>query len=460
MTVGSIETEALTGVFAGLAETAVRHAVLRNYETLPNSVGARDVDVLVHPDDLERATRVISGVAKRLDASFAKAYRDDMIVQIILARRLGSGKIFQLKIDLLHNRQIYGVEFLSAEQMLAETHLHNGIPVVADTIRFLDKWLFNRFVGQPTDKKYNDDFAAIARTNREALTDLLAPTIGRERAGSELEEIAWCRASEMAPMPRKTRIGLLAKNAMRRGPTGLARVVRFAYHRASNYLSPKGIFLSVSGPDGSGKTTVIDLVIADLEVIFGADAIVYRHFRPTVLPRIAEVAKSAGAVEKVDTDYDRPHRSRPSGTAGSLARIAYYSIDYIGGYVRSVLPELVHRRVVLFDRYYYDMIADPFRSRISLPLPLLRMIGRILPKPAHAFFIQVDPDEIFRRKQELTHARIVELNHRYEDLARRGWLILVNNDGAPETAAAAIVDHIIAAQDSRAQRLLPGAPRP
>jgi thymidylate kinase len=196
------------------------------------------------------------------------------------------------------------------------------------------------------------------------------------------------------------------------------------------------------------------MVIAQLGAIWGGNAIYYAHFRPTMLPRIAEVAKKARAVEKVDDNYDQPHRAKPSGIAGSAARLVYYWLDYMGGYMRSVRPVLKRREVMLFDRYYYDMIADSFRSRIALPAPLLRLMGRLLPLPQHAFFIHVYPDEIFRRKQELTMERIVELNARYGALAKRGWLISIDNNGAPEIAAAAIVDTIVSARDARARKAL------
>ena len=152
--------------------------------------------------------------------------------------------------------------------------------------------------------------------------------------------------------------------------------------------------------------------------------------------------------------FARPHRAKPSGVVGSLARLVYYWLDYMGGYFRSVRPVLKRREIMLFDRYYYDMIADSFRSRISLPMPVLRFMGRILPLPQYAFFIQVDPEEIRRRKQELSLERIIELNARYGELVRRGWLISVDNNACPEQAAAAVVDRIVADRHAQTQKEL------
>ncbi|MFA7637796.1 MAG: hypothetical protein WCY02_00670 [Parvibaculum sp.] len=448
------EAKVLKALFDGLAERRVRYAVLRNYEDLPQSVGARDIDILVHPDDLAGAIKVIAVLSDSLNAYFAKVYCDDMIVQIVFARRLDVSMLFQLKIDLLHNRQVYGVELLTADQMLADARVHKGIPVVADDIQFLDKWLFNWFVGQPTDPKYNDGFSTICLRDRDRIFERLGPLAGVRQASNDLDQVSYGRASEIVPLPRFMRLARLVIVAARSGPRASIRLSQFAYHRVINLLSPKGIFLSISGPDGSGKTTVIDMVIQQLGEIYGNDAVTYAHFRPTVLPRIAEMAKEVRAVKTVDENYNQPHRAEPSGVIGSAARLIYYWLDYFAGYFRRIFPILKRREIVLFDRYYYDMIADPFRSRINLPMSVLRLVGRLLPLPRFAFFIRVAPDEILRRKQELTMERVITLNARYGDLVQRGWLIPIDNDGAPQEAAAAIVDHIVSERDRKARRVL------
>ena len=44
----------------------------------------------------------------------------------------------------------------------------------------------------------------------------------------------------------------------------------------------------------------------------------------------------------------------------------YYSIDYVFGYILKIRPILNRRNIVIFDRYYTDVIADSRRSRIFL----------------------------------------------------------------------------------------------
>lgn len=449
----AFEAEFLKEMFALLAQAGVRYAVLRNYESLPVSVGARDIDMVVHPRDLIDACKVIAEIANRLGLRCGNHFADERLTQFALVGRDATGGLLQIKIDFFIRSEIYGIEFLSAEDMLAGTLLHAGIPVVAPPVLLLDKWIFNLMVGQPLHAKYNEDFAAIAQSNGPALECGLSRVLHAERASDLVAALAAGKGSALV-LPAWERCRALVRLWTAQGFASLTRTLRFAAYRLRDRLRPHGVFLSVSGPDGSGKTTVIDMVVTQLCSIYGNGAVHYAHFRPTMLPRIAEVATKVRAVETVDENYDRPHRAKPSGLAGSAARLAYYWLDYMGGYFHSVRPVLRRRQVMLFDRYYFDMIADSLRSRIALPMPLLLAMGRVLPLPQYAFFIHVKPAEIHRRKQELTMERIVALNARYGDLVQRGWLIEVNNNDAPAKAAAAIVDHIVADRHTQAVRRL------
>lgn len=449
----TLEHSVLARLFSDLSGGAIAYAVLRNHEHLPFSVGARDIDVVVRPDHLRKAIVIVVKLAKDFNLRFANHYADERMTQITLMRRLNEG-MFDLKIDFFTSSQALGIELLSAGDMLTDLRFHNGIPVVSEMVLLLDKFLFHLVVGKPVHPKYDARFGRIVRGHQQGLERYLVSLLGRREAERLIRAMATDAASALEPLTPFKRLGLWLALSRRQRTGRLSLMARFLWQRIRNRVRPHGLLLSVSGPDGSGKTTVIDLALAELRQLYGENGVRYHHFRPTVLPRIAEMAKAGGALDKVDADYAQPHRAAPSGFAGSLVRLGYYAMDYLVGYVRLVHPALKDRRIVLFDRYYHDMICDPGRSRIRLPDWCLRAVGRVLSLPRFSFFIRVAPEVARRRKQELSVEQISDLNRRYGDLVRRGWMIQVENEGPPELAARAIVDRVVDHYGAAARRTL------
>jgi len=401
--------QAVLGVmFSSFAAKKVRYAVLRNYEKLPISVGARDIDIIVYPEDLTSACSVVDAIAEKMNLRYGNYFQDERLTQYVLVGRDDLLGLQQIKIDFFTRSEVYGVELLSAETMLNNVRMHNGIPVVSDAVQIADKWLFHLLVGRPLHVKYNDFFAKIGSKEVSSLMSILAGFLPNTRAEELIAELTNGKGSTTFLTGIERRLALF-RLWQSQGIVAAQRSVQMLYFRFRDYLLPHGIFISVSGPDGSGKTTVIDMVITQLEAIYGESAVHYAHYRPTILPRIAEIAKSARVVKTVDKNYAQPHRAKPSGLLGSLVRLCYYSLDYLGGYFKMVRPLLKRREVVLFDRYCFDMVADSTRSRIALPMFMLRWILRLLPLPKYSFFIHVDAYEIFRRKEELGIDKIIEL---------------------------------------------------
>lgn len=449
----TFEGKVLSALFKKFNIAKLRYAVLRDFEFLPNRLGSRDLDILIHPSDMPLACRIVANIALSMDLQFGNYFFDERIVQFTLVGRGLHKSLLQIKIDFFTRNDVYGIEVLSAEVMLLNLRTHNGVLVVADYIMLLDKLIFHLLVNQPLRSKYDADFALIARSRGKELKQILTKFLSAEKTKTLIVGLAKGSGSTLS-LTRNERLLTLSRLWVGQRILIVPRSLKFLNFRLRDRIRLHGIFISISGPDGSGKTTIIDSVITQLNTLYGEGQVHYEHFRPTILPRIAEVAKMANVVKHIDENYERPHRASAAGLIGSMARLGYYWLDYLYGYLRKVRPEIKKGKLILFDRYYYDMIADSLRSRILLPQLLLRALGRILPLPDYAFFIKVDPNEIYRRKQELTMKRIVTLNSHYEDLVERGWLIEVDNNGAPEKAATEIVDYIITQRHLKSMRNL------
>lgn len=193
-----------------------------------------------------------------------------------------------------------------------------------------------------------------------------------------------------------------------------------------------GCFIVILGVDGSGKSTVIEAITPSLNTITN-NQIVAKHFRPGLLPPLARL-KGKQAVQ-IGPVLD-PHGSTPSGTVGSLLRLTYLTLDYVLGYWLLLRPKIAKSpTVIVFDRYCYDMVLDPRRFRINLPVGLVRWFIRLAPKPDLIICLHGNPAVITARKNELP---LVEVKRQTEALLafakQEPNAVLVSTEGTVEQA--------------------------
>lgn len=163
-------------------------------------------------------------------------------------------------------------------------------------------------------------------------------------------------------------------------------------------------FISIVGPDGCGKSTLIKKIQALNTSISAFLKIKSYHLRPSLLPSISRLffRKKMTSLEE----------QKPREKAGKLflIRVLYYSLDYLFGYFLLVKKNLASKKAVIFDRYFLDFYVHPTRFGLSSNKFILK-IWKMLPKPQKIFLLKDDSAAIFSRKPELD---ISEINRQYK----------------------------------------------
>jgi len=202
--------------------------------------------------------------------------------------------------------------------------------------------------------------------------------------------------------------------------------------------------LAVVGPDGVGKTTFINLLRQELALILvkAPESIKVTHFRPRLLPNIKQLLLNRITEE---AEFSQPHRATQAGMLSSLLRLIYYWIDYVIGYWLLVRWQSPLEFVYVFDRYFYDFLVDPQRSRISLPMWVRRAFLAITPEPGLVFFLDCPAEVVFSRKQELELAEIERQMRAYRQLADENWerFVVLNARTPPEESCAVAVRTVV-----------------
>jgi thymidylate kinase len=149
-----------------------------------------------------------------------------------------------------------------------------------------------------------------------------------------------------------------------------------------------GVVLSVVGPDGVGKSTLIDGLLAERLSTYP----IMRIRNVGMLPR-----RTAPG-----TPVTEPHKDPVYPTILSLAKLAYVFIDYLGGWFLRLRPFIRKGGWVVLERGWWDMAVDPARYRLKVPVRLMFVLGKILPKPDILFILEAPASTVRERKQELT----------------------------------------------------------
>jgi thymidylate kinase len=151
-----------------------------------------------------------------------------------------------------------------------------------------------------------------------------------------------------------------------------------------------GRFVVVVGPDGTGKSTVVEHLVQEV-----LDAPVeHLHSRPHVIGGRSE---DRGVVTE-------PHRETPYPVWLSWAKLLFLYADHLVGWFTRIRPHLRAGGDVVLERGWWDLVVDPRRYRLRPAPALARTLGRLLPRPCVTLVLEGDPATIAARKGELSVA--------------------------------------------------------
>ncbi len=170
---------------------------------------------------------------------------------------------------------------------------------------------------------------------------------------------------------------------------------------------PTGVSVAILGPDGSGKSSVIAQVLTSLAPAFRRAHRI--HLRP----------KLWGKEEADAAPVTNPHQQAPRGWWASMAKLVYWWFDYTAGYFLSVRPRQVRSTLIIFDRYYFDLLVDRRRYRYSGPQWLARVVGAFIPHPDLLILLDAPVETLRQRKREVEASEIGRQREAYRKEVER-----------------------------------------
>lgn len=416
--------------------TKCNYAVLRNYEGLPEKNNSRDIDIIIEKKEYVKVKRQIVELIVSNGWQIITYLHSDRLITYVCGR-IDKSSTQVIQLDFFFNTSIQGILLIDAPELLEHRVFNGKIYHLTLEYEFLDKYLYNRTVGKPYPQKYLQVKQTVS-SNKAVIekTKKLFGVISIEQADRTAG--------------RQLLLNALSSNMRSRPVEQLVDIAQFVYSYVANYIqSNTGFSVGFTGPDGSGKTTVLETLHKQLSPVFESAAQIF-HFRPTLFGNLGDAAHSMGVKKEVDRDYSNPHRGTKTGSISSLLRLFYYSIDYVIGYFVKVKSACRITRIVIFDRYYTDITADSRRSRIFLNTKFLYYWGKLfIPSLNYNILLTADADTILARKQELDREGIDRINNKLDYLKDKKGYYLVLNNGKPEEAVRKILTLIFDEQHRR-----------
>lgn len=412
----------------------VEYAVLRNFEGLPLHNKSRDIDIVIEKKSLKKIRTRLIALIEESGWKIVTYLNSDRLVTWVCGVVHEDNSVDLVQFDFFYHTSVFGIVLIENKEIIRNRQFNGKIYHVDKSFEFLDKYMYDRAVGVKYPDKYKDTRLAVE--DDSLVKNKIEDVFG-------IKTLAICDSTNKIALLKAA----LRWNVKQLGLKTICNYLRFEYYHIKNYLySNTGFSIGFTGPDGSGKTTVIDTLINNLGDVF-SKAHVYYHFRPMLFGNLGEVALAAGVKKEVDRNYNEPHRGGRTGMLSSLVRLAYYSVDYILGYWTKVKTVTRITRLVIFDRYYTDIICDSRRSRIYLNSKFLYWFGRLfIPSLDYNILLTAQADTILARKRELDEEGIVAINAKIDYLKNKKGCYKVMNEGAPQEAVAKILNIVFEQQ--------------
>ena len=344
------------------------------------------------------------------------------------------------QVDLLPSFQWNGFEYLDQGKFWEGVATSpDGVPRPALGHDAFITWMTGLLWGGRFNPRYTDFIKAGARRDEAIFRESLEDAFGAELAAKLYDLAAEGRAEEAVQMVSQMRTSLSLR---RLGKQPLQSVLSVMKHWACElkfHLKTPFPWIGILGPDGSGKSTVIDGLSEKLKLSrIGIRSI---HWLP-------QLSKNTVLSEVVVTD---PHASPPKSPFFSVLQLGKIVLFWWIGLLKDQIHLRAKKALVLSDRFYPDLLADPRRYRYGASTKWAEWAFKLIPKPDRVIVLYSSAETILKRKQEVTPEELVRQLAAYKSIAKN-WgarALMVDCGQDPESVVGDVVEVILEALAER-----------
>jgi thymidylate kinase len=386
----------LMRVLEELECAGIQYCIAHGYEFFPDIIES-DVDVIIRKQDLSRLSIILQpfGVTQWIEHESTAHF-------IVLTGKVTSSEIPMLQFDVSSDFRRDGFVILTENDFIQRRKLYKNNfwvpPADIEYIYYLTKKVGKtKLTSEHADRLYRlyceDPERCLDWLRKYFPEDVVMliqnASITRDWSSLDLDQL---------------KKHMLEHSWSHNRANFIFYRIRDIIRRIKRVSSPTGLWIVFLGPDGSGKSSVLEQVKDDL--LQGFRRTKTYHFRPAVLWK-----------SKVSSDevISHPHDQGSSGMLRSFVKVLACFFDWLVGYWLDILPRLIKSTLILVDRNFIDLSVDPLRHQINCPAWITNCLISLLPKPDLTIYLNVSPEKAISRKQEIPEKDLIYLHKAYLD---------------------------------------------
>ncbi len=404
----------LTKVVAKILNgSGVRYCILHDWETVTKGIPS-DLDIVVHPDDMWKFRNYLTAME---DPSLVQVLQHEATSFHFYLYLAGRGKFISL--DVSSDYRHHGFIFFCAERLMVDRRRWHGLWVAAPQVEFSYLLVKRIFKGNFLEK--HKQKLAQLQDILEVESESICQKLLGEKFGPKLDTWItagdWAKVLDHLPSLRRQLKNIIWLQDF----TNPVRFRLAEFRRGITRLRyPTGLSCVFLGPDGAGKSSVIAEFSPQLTMIFRGQT--QFHLMPRLRP-----ASQTNAPET------RPHAKQPRSIFGSLAKLLFFAFRYWLGW-GVVWWKRNRSHLIIFDRYYHDILVDPIRYRYGGPMWIANMIGRLIPQPDLFILLDAPAEVLQSRVQEVPFSETVRQRENYREF------IIIKSHGYIIDASRSLID--------------------
>lgn len=178
-------------------------------------------------------------------------------------------------------------------------------------------------------------------------------------------------------------------------------------------LRQTGGVICLLGVDGAGKTSTSRAVANAFGIVEKksyAQHIGWKPFLPS-----SRIMHAVGNLKAKEPQLLKGYRQPRKCSFLDELIFFHFFLEHLSRYVFEIYPLLRRTHLLVADRYFYDIFAQDPRAGQSR---ILRHLIRLFPRPDFIFFLDNEPEVIFKRKREFQISELCRQRNMYMHLGR------------------------------------------